>query len=40
MASPEEEIGAEKGRNESIRTIVSKLLDQCIHDNSMALPGA
>jgi hypothetical protein len=39
MAS-EEEIGVEKGRNESIRTIVSKPLDQCIHDSSMALPGA
>jgi len=38
MASPEEEIGVEKGRNESIRTIVSKLLDQCIHDKSMTPP--
>lgn len=39
MASAQEEIGVEKGRNESIRTIVSKPLDQCIHHNSM-VPGA
>lgn len=39
MASPEEEIGVEKGRNESIRTIVSKRLDQYIHDKSMTRPS-